>query len=193
MKTNELIYRPVQPKSFLADHANKAGIQLILSLNLQSLNLFLIKKTVQTVSGWRVLLDCSGFLESCLCFIVWERGELHPWPRTRTAGFLWAQSVPPLGSRYRGQEGIGFTAPWSGWTQRVEITSWAIEEQETRDSSSSFPMSNPKKGGYYSVPHSHQKAVQELIKTRPGVHFLLTCPIAAWLHPKICIYGGGLF
>lgn len=70
MKTNVLINSPFHLKSFLDDHANKAGIQLILSLYLRLLNLFLIKKTVQTVSGWRVLLDRSGLPKSCLCFIV---------------------------------------------------------------------------------------------------------------------------
>lgn len=120
---NKWIHKQSHLKSFLANHANKAGIQLILSLYLQLLNLFLIKKTVQTVSGWRVLLDRSGLPESCLCFIVWGRGELHPWPRTRTAGFLWAKPVPSAGLPLLGTRGDWFHSTLE-WVKGKEAGSW---------------------------------------------------------------------
>lgn len=72
---------------------------------LWSFNHLLIKKTVQTVSGWCVPLDRSRLPESRLCFIVREREELDPWPGTRTTGFLWAEPAFPRGLRLQTTRG----------------------------------------------------------------------------------------
>lgn len=74
MKTSEFINRPSHLKSLPADPANKAGIQLIRSLYLRLLNLFLIKKTVQFRGGVFSSTALASLRAACVSSFEEEEG-----------------------------------------------------------------------------------------------------------------------